>query len=512
MEFLTKRFKKSKDKEAIIWEGKSYKYKWLLEEINRWKSKLMESRIEPGCVVILEADFSPRSIALFLALAEHKSIVVPMMSFTESAQNRLIEIAQAEVSISIGNEDREHISMLPYTGKHDLYERLRKLESPGLILFSSGSTGEPKASLHDLNRLMFKFEAKRHRFRTIAFLLFDHIGGINTMFYTLSNTGCMIAVGDRTPDKVLELIEKHRAELLPTSPTFLNLLLLCDSLEKYDLSSLQLVTYGTEPMPASTLKHLNDLLPHVRFLQTYGLSEMGILRSKSKSSGSLWVKVGGEGFQTRIVNGILQIKSPSAMLGYLNAESPFTEDGWFITGDEVETDGEYIKILGRRSDLINVGGQKVFPAEIESVIRTIENVAEVLVYGKPFPIVNNIVCADVRLKIEQDHKEFISKVKKHCLERLESYKVPMNVNIVGDKQHNVRFKKVRKSQMTILKSKPKIAFVFAGQGPRWPHTQRELLGKEPVFQSVLDECDELLRQHADWSFLQEMKRKEPGTL
>ncbi len=67
------------------------------------------------------------------------------------------------------------------------------------------------------------------------------------------------------------------------------------------------------------------------------------------------------------------------MLGYLNAPSPFTEDGWFMTGDRVDVDGEYIRFLGRDSGIINVGGQKVYPAEIESVIGALENIDEVAI-------------------------------------------------------------------------------------------------------------------------------------
>jgi acyl-CoA synthetase (AMP-forming)/AMP-acid ligase II len=134
------------------------------------------------------------------------------------------------------------------------------------------------------------------------------------------------------------------------------------------LSALRLITYGSEPMPPTTLARLRAAFPSVELRQTYGLIELGVLRAKSESSDSLWVKVGGEGYDLRVVDGILQIKAASAMLGYLNAASPFTQDGYFITGDRVELNGEYMRFLGRESELINVGGQKVFPGEVESVL------------------------------------------------------------------------------------------------------------------------------------------------
>ena len=195
----------------------------------------------------------------------------------------------------------------------------------------------------------------------MAFLLFDHIGGINTLLYTLSNGGTLVVLHDRSPEVVCQAIETNRVELLPTSPTFLNLLLVSGAHQRYDLSSLQLLTYGTEPMSEGTLRRIHEALPDVTLQQTYGLSELGILRSKSKSSDSLWVKIGGEGFETRVVDGLLEIKARSAMLGYLNAASPFTDDGWFKTGDRVEVDGDYYRILGRISEVINVGGQQGRP-------------------------------------------------------------------------------------------------------------------------------------------------------
>jgi acyl-CoA synthetase (AMP-forming)/AMP-acid ligase II len=196
-------------------------------------------------------------------------------------------------------------------------------------------------------------------------------------------------------------------------------------------------------MPLSTLNRVRALFPGVRLNQTYGLIELGVLRSKSKDDESLWVKLGGEGYKTRVVNDILEIKADSAMLGYLNAPSPFTEDGWFITGDVVEVSGEYIKVLGRKSEMINVGGDKVAPSEIESVIQSFDNVAEVTVYGEKHPLVGNIVCASVRLILNEDKKIFSQKLRRFCRLHLQEYKVPIKIFFVTSEQHTDRFKKNR---------------------------------------------------------------------
>ena len=92
--------------------------------------------------------------------------------------------------------------------------------------------------------------------------------------------------------------------------------------------TLRIITYGTERMDQPTLDALCELLPNVEFRQTFGMSELGIVRVKSEASNSLFMKVGGEGVETRVVNNVLEIRSKARMLGYLNAESPFDEDGW----------------------------------------------------------------------------------------------------------------------------------------------------------------------------------------
>ena len=446
IDFMRHKFAEAGDVDALIWRDRSYSYAYLLRQVDEWNAMLNDSGIEDGTVVSVEADFSPRAIALMLALIERNCLFVPLSSSIESKKPEFREVAEVEAIVSIDEQDEASISKTGVVATHEIITALKDQGHPGLTLFSSGSTGKSKAAVHDFVPMLEKYKVPRHSLRTITFLLFDHIGGVNTLLYNLSNAGCVITVADRAPETVCKAIQDYRVELLPTSPTFINLILVSEAYKKYDMSSLKTVTYGTEVMPESTLERFHALFPETRLLQTYGLSEVGILRSKSKSSDSLWVKVGGEGFETRVVDGLLEIKAKSAMLGYLNAPSPFTEDGWFITGDAVEVDGEYIKILGRKSELINVGGEKVYPAEVESVLQTMDGVAEVVVNSEPNPLTGNIVVARVKLNTDENLAAFRKRMRAFCKGKLSRFMIPQKVVLVDAELHGDRFKKMRLAQ------------------------------------------------------------------
>jgi long-chain acyl-CoA synthetase len=447
--FLLERFESEPDALAFVWRGEEYRYGWLRGHVDEWRRRLERSGVSRGAVVAIESDFSPSSVASLLALVEMDAILVPLTGTLGAKKSEFREIAEVEWSIN-PNDDDDGSQVVRRDGSahNKLLLELRARRHPGLVLFSSGSTGKSKAALHDLVPLLRKFEDRRRPWRTIAFLLFDHIGGFNTLFYSLSNLGCLVIVETRAPDEVCHLIDQYRVEMLPTSPTFLNLMLASCAHERHDVSSLELVTYGTEPMPEATLHRLHDALPNVQLKQTYGLSELGILRSRSRSSTSLWIKIGGEGFDTRVVHGLLEIKAESAMLGYLNAPSPFTDDGWFQTGDAVEVDAEYLRILGRESELVNVGGEKVYPAEVEGVIQSMDGVVDVLVTGDPHPLVGQVVVAQVQLSTDESLSDFRVRMRQFCRARLDAFKVPQKVVLSRDDLHGQRFKKLRFSSST----------------------------------------------------------------
>jgi len=443
IDFLISVFSENKNRDAIIWNGQSYSYEWLNNNIKKYQQWIDSKKIKQGTVIALEGDFSPNSIALLLALIEKACIVVPLTNTSNKNENKLFEIAKVEFVFRLNINDAITVENISKKSYNEYYDVIRERKNPGLVLFSSGTSGEPKAAVHDFIFLLEKFKTRRVALRTLNFLFFDHWGGLNTMFYILSNGGVVIAAKDRNPDSVCNLIEKYKIELLPVSPTFLNLMLLSEVYNDYDLESLKIISYGTEPMPESTLKKLKKIFPAIKLLQTYGLIELGVLRSQSKRDDSLWVKVGGEGYETRVVEGMLEIKAKSAILGYLNAPSPFTDDGWFITGDAVLQKGDYIKILGRKSEIINVGGEKVYPQEVENLILEMDEVEEVTVYGEKNPIMGNIVCARVNLVENKDKKAFTMRLKKYCQGKLQNYKVPIKVMINNQKHYGDRYKKIR---------------------------------------------------------------------
>ena len=109
----------------------------------------------------------------------------------------------------------------------------------------------------------------------------------------------------------------------------------------------------------------------------------------------------------------------------------------------MEVDGEYVRFLGRTTDIINVGGEKVYPTEVEDVVSQFDEVAQVTVYSEPSPLVGQMVCAKVSLRPGVAKRGFSTRLKQFCRDRLQSYKIPVKVVVVEEDLHSERFKKKR---------------------------------------------------------------------
>jgi len=431
-------------KAAVFWNGQTYSYDDLFAQVRTWATRLDDDGVTPGVVCGVHGEFSFPTAALLLALIERNAILVPFTRAIDREVRALREVAGVECMYRVDEGGTASFERFGDVATNSLVAGFRAIDHPGLIVFSSGSTGQPKGILQDVECVTKKFVKERAGWKTVLFLMMDHFGGFNTFLSTFAYGGMAVCVRERSPEAVCTAIDASAADLLPTTPTFLNLLLASGTARQFSLSSIRLITYGTEVMPPSTLEKLRKTFPNAQIKQTYGLSELGVLRSKSETNESVWVKLGGEGFETKVVANTLWVRSEANMVGYLNAPQPFDEEGWMCTGDEVEVRGEYIRIIGRKSDMINVGGQKVFPAEVESVLLTAGNIKEATVFGARHPLMGQVVQARVSLADQEEPDALNARLRKHCLGHLAKFKVPTKIIVVSvEEQRSERFKKVR---------------------------------------------------------------------
>ena len=132
----------------------------------------------------------------------------------------------------------------------------------------------------------------------------------------------------------------------------------------------------------------------------HALTEIAALpRMESRPDGALWMKLADQNFDMRVRDGLLHLRSEYAMIGYLNAPDPFDAEGWLNTGDAVQVDGDWIRVLGRASDLINIGGEKVFPAEVEEVLQRADNVLDATCFGEADPLLGSWPGADLVVRV-----------------------------------------------------------------------------------------------------------------
>lgn len=180
-------------------------------------------------------------------------------------------------------------------------------------------------------------------------------------------------------------------------------------------------------------------------MQTFGTSETGILKTQSKSSNSLYFKIVDPDTDYKIENGELLLSTAKGVAGYENLDSDKFRNGWFYTGDLVELDNEgYLRIIGRKSNIINVGGLKVLPEEIEIVVNKVEGIVDSTAFGENNPITGQMVAIEVVINDNLDEEVIRKEIKAVCSRELEKYKRPVRILFANEIRATQRLKKEKR--------------------------------------------------------------------
>lgn len=321
-------------------------------------------------------------------------------------------------------------------------------DNEAAIYFSSGTTGFPKAILHNHESLMHAAKAEQNHHgqtKDDVFLCIPplyHTGAKMHWFGSLLTGGKAVLLKGTSPKTILQAVsEEHCTIVWLLVPWAQDLLLALDNKEldiaDYDLDQWRLMHIGAQPVPPSLIKHWKEYFPHHQYDTNYGLSE-----SIGPGCVHLGVdnidKVGaigkaGYGWEAKIIDeqgetvkqgetGELAVKGPGVMTCYYRdpkATAEVLHDGWLYTGDmAMEDEDGFIFLVDRKKDVIISGGENIYPVQIEDFLRTNEAILDVAVIGLADHRLGEISAAIIELKpgvecTEEDIQEFCKKLPRY---------------------------------------------------------------------------------------------------
>lgn len=309
-----------------------------------------------------------------------------------------------------------------------------------VTILTSGTTGEPKAVRHTwkgLTRPVRQTMTDDPQRWLLAFR--PHLyAGLQVILQALANHQTLVVPTlSAEPNSVINLMVDAAVEYASATPSFWRRLVMFADSSAIKRVPLRQITLGGEVVDQSLLDRLHDLFPSARLAHIYATTEMG--RCFAVSDGCAGFPISylqaptADGVEMRLEAGELWVRSANAMSGYENT-TELTDDrnlhqGWFPTRDVVEVQGERVFFVGRRSDMINVGGNKVYPVAVEKVIRQLVEVADVRVFGVPSSVAGQLVACDVVPAAGVSPEQVRKNVMRVCQQQLDRYQCPRIVEI-----------------------------------------------------------------------------------
>ena len=288
-----------------------------------------------------------------------------------------------------------------------------------LLVFTTGTTGFPRAVRQDWNRVLRPFVNLRPApgERWLLAYGLHQFGGLQLLLHVMGAGATLVAPVPRRPREGLAAMRRFGVRHASATPTYWRFVLAELRSDGGEVPPLRQITLGGEAVQSKLLDELGEMFPEARISQIYGANESGNLRSVRDNRNGLPLSALTEDpdadVALKIVDGELWVRSRIGMLGYYG-EPAIEPDAWRPTGDLVEVVGDRVMFRGRASEIINVGGVKVHPLPIEERISSLPGVQLVRVFGRPNTLTGAIVAVEIVPKPEADTAAIDSAVRAAC--------------------------------------------------------------------------------------------------
>lgn len=389
----------SKNQE-ITWEK-------LLDDLNN------TSEYNPYCY---QQDFYLVFKHIILSLLLEKDIILLDSDFTDDEIQKLT----GSININKNNVPIIDSEKLFLENKTDLINRIKGVgPNWSITLFTSGTTGIPKKVVHTYQSITRYVKISENNKANVWGFAYNptHMAGIQVFFQALLNGNPIIRLFGLSKEQIFNSIDKFSITNISATPTFYRLLLP----DKANFKSVKRITSGGEKFDEKTAEQLKQIFPYAKFTNVYASTEAGTLFAANGNNFSIKPEI--QSFIQIQDNELLIHKS-------LMGKSEFSDSEWYHTGDIVKIVSEdplQFQFVSRKNEMINVGGYKVNPGEVEEIIRNIEGIQDVRVFAKSNSLLGNIICCEVVKTSDEIDEVFI---RSFLQSKLQEFKIPRIIKFV----------------------------------------------------------------------------------
>ena len=493
------------DREAIVFEGQRLTFEALHDRVNRLANALSGLGVGPGDRVATLQVNSNQQVETCFAAAKLDAVYVPLNFRARAAELTYMLNDSGATVLLAGSRYADHIRS--FASDLDSVESFVALDSRvvgwlfyddilsdasveerfpqgdgddlTVILFTAGTTGEPKGVMLGHESFSSYVLANvtpadpEEAGRNILTVPLYHIAAVQAVMSAVYGGSTLVIQKQFEPVEWMQLVERERASRAMMVPTMLKMLMDNPEFGRYDLSSLDVITYGAAPMPLEVIRGAIEKFPGTRFINAFGQTETAAtitmlppddhvlegsaeeveiklrrLTSIGKPLEDVEVRIVDEEGTSVVAGDVGEIVASGTRLmkGYWRQETATAEtirDGWLYTGDlgYFDQDG-YIYLAGRAKDFIKRGGEMVSPQEVEQVLHSHPAVDEAAVIGVPDVDWGERVRAVVVLKDGEGSTE--TEISEYCRERLASFKKPESVVFVDQLPRNAMGKVLKR--------------------------------------------------------------------
>ncbi|MBB6454548.1 acyl-coenzyme A synthetase/AMP-(fatty) acid ligase [Salirhabdus euzebyi] len=350
-----------------------------------------------------------------------------------------IELEEIGVNKTALSDSKSIERLLTINDFNVLLDKISENEDWSLSLYTSGTTGRPKKVTHTFQSLTRNVKTGDKFSDNIWAFAYNptHIAGLQVFFQSLMNQNTIVYAFNDQLTNLSNLIEEYNITNISATSTYYRNVLPYLKDREYD--SIKRITFGGEKYDPSIEDKLKTIFPNVKIRNIYASTE----------AGSLFVAKGEKFIVPHTIKGLVKINENNELLihqSLLGKSNSFTFEGnWFNTGDLVEfIDNIHFKFISRNSDMINVGGYKVNPLEVENTLINVEGVIDLVVKSKKNKVTGEILVADVVKGDNYNDMELKKSIKQYGAKHLQEWKIPRIIKFVNEIPKSRTGKKVRK--------------------------------------------------------------------